>query len=477
MSLQRHQFSTEINRPASQVFGWHERPGALERLTPPWETIEVVSPAAGITDGQRLKLRQKIGPIWADWEVEHRGYVEGKEFSDVALHGPFASWEHRHRVVSTVPGRSTLIDEVAFELPAGRLGKAVAGKFTEEEMKRLFAFRHARFVDDVSLSLRYGAVRPMRFLIAGASGMIGSALIPFLRSQGHEVVRLVRGKPRHAGEVFWNPAKGELDEHLLKAIDAVINLTGANVAQRWSKSARDEIWNSRMAATRTLVDAIGRLKHRPFVLVSASGVGYYGPRGDEPLPESAEKGTGFLADVCDAWERETGAVAEWGVRPVSLRTGVVLSPAGGALARLLPFCRKGLGGRIGSGRQWMSWISIDDVIGAYYHAVLDQRCGPVVNAVAPGAVTNLEFSRVLAEVLERPALLPVPAPALRLAYGQMADETLLASARAVPEKLEQSDYRFRQPELEQALRFVLGRSRLAPSGGRAEPTAPESAAV
>jgi len=212
--------------------------------------------------------------------------------------------------------------------------------------------------------------------------------------------------------------------------------------------------------TRTLVTAVDRLRHRPFVFVTASATGFYGDGADRILSEDDKRGTGFLAEVCEAWEREAAAARGFGIRVVKLRTGVVLTPAGGALAKLLPMFRAGLGGRLGNGRQWMSWISIDDLVGAFYHAVLDQRCSGPVNAVAPEPVTNAEFAATLARVLRRPAILPVPKTALKLAFGAMADETLLASARVKPARLLAAQFWFRHERLEQALRHVLGQQRV-----------------
>lgn len=457
MSLQRIRYTTPIDRPSGDVFRWHERPGAMERMTPPWENIEILSPAQGITDGQRLRLRQKIGPAWAEWEVEHRGYVDGKEFRDVALRGPFAEWEHVHRIIPKGTGECTLEDQIAYRLPGGGLGQWLAGGMVRRRLNRAFAFRHARLVADLDMAAQYGAVRPMTFLISGASGLVGKTLIPFLRSQGHEVIRLVRHQTDAVDEVFWDPLRGELDLHRFKNLDAVIHLAGASIAQRWNARTRDEIWRSRVMGTRTLVDAISKLRHRPFVFVSASGIGFYGDRGDEVLDENAEQGSGFLPDLCDAWEAEVEAVDELGIRPVMIRTGMVLTPAGGALQKLLPLFRAGLGGRIGNGAQWMSWISIDDLVGAYYHAVLDQRCVHEVNAVAPEPVTNAEFTKILGDILRRPTIMTAPAPLLRAIVGPSTDELLLASLRVAPTVLQESDYRFRHSQLEPALRHLLGR--------------------
>jgi hypothetical protein len=257
--------------------------------------------------------------------------------------------------------------------------------------------------------------------------------------------------------VRWNPAKGELDASRLEGIDAVINLSGENVgAGRWSVARQRRILNSRVDATRTLVSAIGRLARPPTVWLNASAVGFYGDSGADERTESSAAGRGFLVEVVQAWETEAAKAAVGGIREARLRFGVVLSPAGGALAKMLPLFRAGLGGRLGSGRQWFSWVSIDDAVGAIYHALLDPRLSGPVNVVAPGAVTNADFTATLAGVLRRPAVLPVPAALLRLVFGQMADETLLASTKALPAHLIAVGYAFRFPRLDAALRHILG---------------------
>jgi len=459
MSFETFTKSITVRRPAGEVFAWHERPCALERLTPPWEQVEVLEDSGGIRDGGRVVLRSKVGPFWSRWEVEHRDYKERKQFCDVQVRGPFAVWEHIHRFDSLGAAESTLTDAITYKLPFGALGRFGSG-FVRRKLEQLFTYRHAVMREDLALAERYGAVRPMRFLISGASGLVGRALVPFLLSQGHEVIRLVRHKALAVDEVFWDPAKGVLDLAPVKVLDAVIHLAGEPVAGgRWTAAQREAIRESRVLGTRTLVTAVDRLRHRPFVIVTASATGFYGDGGERTLREDDKRGTGFLAEVCEAWEREAAVARGFGIRVVKLRTGVVLTPSGGALAKMLPLFRAGLGGRLGNGRQWMSWISIDDLVGAFYHAVLDQRCNGPVNAVAPEPVTNAEFTATLARVLRRPAVLPVQKAALKLAFGALADETLLASSRVVPAKLLDSQYWFRHERLEDALRHVLGRQR------------------
>ena len=291
--------------------------------------------------------------------------------------------------------------------------------------------------------------------ITGSTGMIGRALTAFLRSGGHRVHPIVRTPPRET-EIGWRPDEGHIDQPRLEGLDAVIHLAGENIAdRRWTPSQMTRIRTSRVAGTDLLARTLARLDRPPRTLLTASAIGYYGDTGDKPLDESADAGTGFLAELARDWEEAAAPAAEAGIRVVAMRTGVVLGPTGGALGKMLPIFRAGLAGRLGSGRQWMSWISLDDAVGAIHHLILGDVSGPV-NLVAPTPVTNAEFTRILARLLRRPALFPVPAPALRIVVGRMADEALLASTRVHPGQLLEQGYAFDHPTLLQALQHVLG---------------------
>lgn len=298
----------------------------------------------------------------------------------------------------------------------------------------------------------------MKIIIAGASGMVGSALTPALQAAGHTVLRLVRGRSvGGSDEIAWNPAAGELDLARVAGAGAIINLAGENLgARRWTAARRERMLRSRVDATRTLVAAMAELKQPPETFVSASGVGYYGDRGDEELIEESGIGQGYLPELCLAWETHAEGASRLGVRTAVLRFGVILDRRGGMLARMLPLFRLGLGGRLGSGKQWLSWVEINDVVGVIAQVLRDPRCAGVMNVVAPGVVTNAEFTRALASVLGRPAFLPVPAWALRLVVGgMMTDEALLASARAVPQRLNDVGYAFRHATVASALRAQI----------------------
>src|SRR5215510_842164 len=296
----------------------------------------------------------------------------------------------------------------------------------------------------------------MNILVTGSSGLIGTALVSSLTISGHEVTRLVRRQPTSDEKaVHWDPMAGTIDASAIEGADAVVHLAGENIAERWTAAKKANIRNSRVKGTQLLCETLAHLSSPPKVLVSASAIGYYGDRGETILTDDSPPGRGFLAEVCRDWEAATEPARQQGMRVIQLRLGVVLSAAGGALAKMLPPFRLGLGGVLGSGRQYVSWIALDDVVGAIQHAIVTQALQGPTNAVAPRAVTNQEFTKTLGKVLGRPTAIPLPAFAARLMFGEMADELLLAGARVQPAKLLASGYQFRHPELEGALRHVL----------------------
>jgi uncharacterized protein (TIGR01777 family) len=297
-----------------------------------------------------------------------------------------------------------------------------------------------------------------RIAVSGASGLIGASLVEELARRRHQVTPMVRRAAR-AGEISWDPIGGRLDPADLEGVDQVVHLAGANVGVRWTSRRKALIRDSRVNGTRLLSETLARLGQPPTVLVSASAVGIYGNRESEPLTEASTPGhpSDFLVSVALEWEAATEPARAAGVRVVHPRFGVVLSPKGGALKKMLPPFRLGLGGRLGVGSQWMSWISIDDAVGAVLHALSTDTLRGPVNATAPEPVTNQDFTRTLGRVLKRPTPFPVPAAALRLVLGEMADGALLTSIRVLPSRLLESGYRFRYPDLESALRHVLGK--------------------
>lgn len=306
-------------------------------------------------------------------------------------------------------------------------------------------------------SARPPATEPSTFAVSGASGLIGSAVHAHLTSGGHAVRRLARGGADAPDAVAWRPAEGAVDVEGLAGVDAVVHLAGESIAQRWTDAAKRRILESRVRGTATLAKALAGLPRPPRVMVCASAVGFYGDTGDVEVDESSGRGQGFLADVCQAWEAAAGPARDAGIRVVHLRFGVVLSGQGGALAKMLPIFKAGLGGPVGRGDQYFAWVALDDVVGAVDHALRRPGLAGAVNVVAPEQVTSRAFAKTLGAVLHRPAVLPAPAFALKLAMGQMAEEALLGGQRVRPARLEATGYTFRHPRLEAALRDALDR--------------------
>jgi uncharacterized protein len=445
--------------PVGELFAYHARPGAFERLAPPWQRMRILEQEGGMKDGGRVAFKVYAGPVGRRWVAEMSGYVEGRQFVDRQVRGPFASWEHTHRFLpGDDEGSSELYDHVEYSLPAGLVTDPFGAGLVRRQLERLFLFRHARTRSDLERHAVWVERPRLRVAISGASGLIGCALAVYLTTAGHEVVKLVRREAAGPDEVSWDPAAGRLDPSDLAGVDAVVNLAGVSISGLWTAGRREAILSSRVQATEALVGALSKMETPPKVLVSASAVGAYGSRGDEELTEFVALGDGYLADVCRAWEAAAAPAVEAGVRVVTPRFGIVLSGAGGALAKMLPAFKAGLGMRLGDGDQWWSWVDLDDLLATLEWALHDDELSGVVNVTAPGLVTNLEFTKTLGRVLRRPAALAAPRVAVAKGLGKMGEEMFLASQRAVPAMLRQRGFRFGHPELEPALRYELGRT-------------------
>jgi len=454
-----YKYRTELpDHSPEEVFDWHERPGALERLTPPWADVQVVHRSGGIKDGGKVGLRIKRGPTSFRWDLRHLDYVYGKQFRDEQVSGPMRSWVHTHSFAPHPDGGTAVEDEVEVAPPLGSAGAALGPVFVRRELNRLFRFRYRRLFTDLARHAKYADRPRLRIAISGASGMVGSSLRHFLTTGGHEVIPLVRdSRNLEGGAVFWNPATGVIDEKSLTRVDAVVHLAGTPIANgRWTEARKRSIKQSRVRGTELLARTLATMKNGPKVFVSASAVGFYGDRGAANMTESDRAGKGFLAEVCRAWEGATKPAERAGVRVVTLRTGVALSPAGGALGQmLLPF-KMGAGGRLGSGKQYMSWIDLDDLTALIYHALYDDSLRGVVNATAPHPVTNATFTSALGRALGRPTVLPVPGLAVKAAYGELGTELLLWGQRVLPRKITEAGFDFFYDGVEESLRFQLG---------------------
>ena len=447
------EFESVVDHPLDEVFAWHTRPGAMTRLVPPWQPMTVVAETTSLADGRAI-----LGlPGGLRWVAQHdpAGYDPPRRFVDVLSSDGFRSlpprlvarWRHTHDfedASEAASARTRVRDRVEAPVPGAAL-------------RSTFVYRHRQLADDLAAhqDAALCGPRPLVIAVTGASGLVGSQLTAMLSTGGYEVIRLVRHSPSGPDERQWDP------EHpapgLLNGVDAVVHLAGESIAGRFTDAHRTAIRASRIEPTRRLAELAGRTAGLR-VFVSASAIGYYGfDRGDALLCEESMRGDGFLAGVVADWEAATAPAAEAGIRVALVRTGIVQAAKGGTLRLMRPLFAAGLGGRLGSGKQWLSWIGLDDLIDVYYRAIYDERLTGPVNAVAPNPVRNVEYTKVLAHVLHRPALLPVPSIGPRILLGEQgARELAEASQRVMPAKLQALGHRFRQPVVEDALAHQLG---------------------
>ena len=453
--------SLHVDAPRDAVFSWHTRPGAFQRLAPPWAPVRVIETTGRPPqEGARVRLQVQVGPVGLPWTAVHGPCIDGERFIDTQTSGPFARWEHTHHF-ETVDERTTrLEDAIEYALPLGHLGR-LGHRYAAREIARLFAYRHRITAADLASHQRYNQ-NPLRIAMTGSTGLLGSALTSFLRSGNHQVIRL-RHQPDSKGDgVPRDPHTGTWPAEAFEGVDAVIHLAGENIASgRWTATRKNRIRESRVAVTRQLSSALASLPSPPTTLITASAIGWYGDRDAEVVDERSPAGQGFLPEVCQDWEHATTPASASGIRVAHLRLGVVLTPAGGALKQMLRPFQAGLGGPLGSGHQYMSWIALDDVLVSVSHVLAHPDIHGPVNVVAPSPVTNKEFADTLGRVLRRPALLGVPAVAMRLLLGEMADTLLLTGAHVQPTVLTASKFDFTYPHLESALRHLLGHTELS----------------
>jgi len=462
-------YSSVVDAPISEVFGWHTRPGAITRLSPPWQPVRVGQEATSLRDGRAVLLL----PGGVRWVAQHQpdGYNPPHQFVD-ELARPVASvpglpsvrcWRHTHMFSAEGEAEgeneTRVSDDVQTPVPAAAL-------------RQMFAYRHRQLAADLAAHrwARVHRSEPLTVAVTGAGGLVGTALTALLTTGGHRVIKLVRRPARDAGERHWQPDEPGPD--LLAGVDAVVHLAGAGIAGRFTPAHKRAIRDSRIGPTRRLAELAAATAGRaaggagqenpaagPQAFISASAIGYYGAdRGDEILGEDSAPGDDFLARLVMDWEAAAGPAAAGGLRVVQVRTGIVQTPKGAALRLLFPLFETGLGGRLGSGRQWLSWIGIDDLADVYLRALVDPTVSGPVNAVAPDPVRNLDYTRTLGSVLRRPTVIPVPGFGPRLLLGEEgARELAGASQRVRPDALLAAGHTFRYPRLEPALRHVLGR--------------------
>ena len=458
-------YSSVVDTPIDEVFAWHGRPGALTRLSPPWAPVRAGQEASSLKDGCAVLLL----PGGARWVAQHQpdGYDPPRQFVDQLVSGGLSStalarvvsWRHVHGFHEAGDGATRVSDDVQTNVP-------------EVALRQMFGYRHRQLAADLKAHRWARALQPEPLTVAvtGASGLIGTALTALLTTGGHRVIKLVRHPvvPGTDNERQWDPSNPAPD--LLNDVDAVVHLAGAGIAGRFTAAHKREVRDSRIEPTRRLAELAARTAGTPGAqpgtpgtgrlktFVSASAIGFYGAnRGDEVLTEDSPRGTGFLADVVADWEAAARPAAEAGLRTVLMRTGIVQSPKGGTLRLLYPLFETGLGGKIGDGRQWLSWISIDDLTDAYLHALVDPALSGPVNAVAPDPVRNADYTVALGRVLHRPAVISVPGFGPRILLGaEGAKELAEASQRVRPDALLTAGHAFRYTRVDPALRHLLG---------------------
>lgn len=439
-----------VDHPLGAVFTWHTRPGAMRRLVPPWQPMTVVAETESLADGRAV-----LGlPGGLRWVAQHdpAGFDPPHRFVDVlSSDGPaswpprlVSRWTHTHSF-DEVAGGTRVHDHVDTPVPGAAL-------------RSTFVYRHRQLADDLAAhrDAAEAGLRPMVVAVTGAAGLIGSALTAFLSTGGHRVIRLVRRPAQDKDERQWDPAHPAPD--LLAGVDAVVHLAGASIAGRFTEAHKNAIRASRVEPTRRLAQVAADASDGPAVFVGASAIGIYGyDRADALLCEESLRGDGFLADVVADWEDACAPARAAGLRVVNVRTGIVQSARGGTLRLMRPLFGAGLGGRLGSGRQWLAWIGLDDLLDVYHRALYDGRLSGPVNAVAPNPVRNADYTATLAQVMRRPAVVPVPTVGPRLLLGAHgARELAEANQRVVPTKLQTLGHRFRRPVLHDALAHELG---------------------
>lgn len=440
-----------------ELYNWHARPGALERLIPPWEKTTVVRRKGGLEPGGEVEMRMHAGPFPFRWHAHHIENQPGIMFRDIQHRGPFSKWSHTH-LFQEGTNCAFLEDKIDYRLPLHQYIPAFVKKHVHETLQRTFEYRRRVLTADLTLHNRL-MTRPLKILISGASGVLGRSLQPLLTTAGHEVWKLVRKQPdREKNELFWNPQKGEIDE--LPAFDAVVHLAGEYIGLgRWTREKKKIILESRTKGTRLLASAVAKHPDPPAVFLCASAIGYYGDTRSSWVAEDTPSGNDFISEVCRLWEQAAAPAEQAGIRTVLMRIGVSISPGGGALQRLLSTSPLGLIRSFGSGEQYISWISLDDTISAIYHAMCtDEVAGPL-NICAPEPVTNKVFMQTLAKATGRPLLFSVPSNLLKAIYGQMASEILLSGCKTSCRKLQDSGFVFRHATLEDALANMLGKFR------------------
>jgi uncharacterized protein (TIGR01777 family) len=377
------------------------------------------------------------------------------------IKGPFQSWIHTHSFIPDEIGHCIMEDKIAYSPRFGKLGPILLNNTIQNSLNQLFHYRHRILSNDINLWKIAGRNKGQKILITGSHGLIGSSLIPLLTAAGeHKITRLARPPSNrnntNSHSIVWDPSDDKVNVKELEGFDVVVHLAGENIFGRWTDSKKQRILESRIKSTRLLCDSLIKLANPPSTLICASAIGFYGNRGDEVLDEESKPGSGFLSDVCQKWEESTETARDAGIRVVNTRFGVVLTSKGGILQKLLAPSRLGLSFRLGDSNRYISWVSIEDVIGSIFYSIINSSIRGPVNVVSPNPVTSLDFSKTLARIVKSKIMLPISQKLARMMFGELEDALISSSALVVPNKLSSAGYRFVNPKVEDTLRLLVG---------------------
>ena len=469
----KHRFSStlEVNHSVERLFSWHENPGAYERLTPPFEPV-TVKYRKGSIDGGEVHIKLPFIPLI--WVAKHHSYKKNVQFMEDQASGPFVgplpfwngSWHHEHLFDKVDENNSLLTDDIAYDFPMDPFGSIFGGWYTTKRLKQMFAYRRHVTKHDLDSQAKYNG-KPLDIAITGGSGLVGSGLMPYLTTAGHKVENIVRGRPKK-GQLSWDISKGTISS--LEGKDAVVHLAGEPINKPlagkipipWTKWKRKEILDSRVKGTKLVAEHLASLNKKPKVMVCASAIGYYGDSGESLLSEDAEKGSDYFSHVVSEWEAAAKPAIDAGIRVVFLRLAPIMSPLGGALQVLSLPAMLGSSPPVAGGKQWWSWVSVDDAVGSIYHSIITDSLSGAVNIASPNPVRQGEWAATLAKVYwgklaKLATLIPVPGFVLKTLLGEFGDVLALSSIKVDSSKLIDSGYDFRFNDLEDCFRHLLGK--------------------
>ena len=471
----KHAFEStlEVSVPVEKLFSWHENPGAFERLTPSFDPVKVSKRMGGV-DGGTVYIDMKAGPIPLTWVAQHHSYKKNVQFLEDQTSGPFVgplpfwngTWHHQHLFKKVDSKNSIVTDRLNYDFPMDPFGSIFGSWYTKKRLKQMFAYRRNITENDLYEQSKYKG-KPLDIAVTGGSGLVGAELMPYLTTAGHKVENIVRGRPKK-GELGWNLQKGTISN--LEGKDAVVHLAGEPINKPiagvvpvpWTKWKRKEILESRVKGTRILAEHLASLNNPPKVLVCASAIGYYGDSGGALLSEDGGNGNDYFSRVVKEWEAAAKPAIDAGIRVVFLRLAPVMSPQGGALQVLSLPAMLGSSPPVAGGKQWWSWIAIDDVIGSIYHSIITESLSGAVNVASPNPVRQKEWAATLAKVFwgrlgKLTTLIPVPGFILKTFLGEFGDVLALSSIKVDSSKLIESGYKFRFEDLENCFRHLLGK--------------------